>query len=197
MTKDLVGPHVYLITNQLDGMKYVGQSAGGKRNARINAHHSNARNRPQCTMPLVEAIRKDGFENFKVEILEVTDEVGLYMAERFWIRCFNTLSPGGYNLSSGGRKGSVLLDEARQKMRKPKSEECKRRMRKPKSAEHSKKLGDSIRSRSALTWETVRAMRSDRLTGMTYRELAAKYGVAIGTISHIVNGQSWKDNHSA
>lgn len=43
-----------------------------------------------------------------------------------------------------------------------------------------------------LTDEKVEQLRADRESGMTYKELMAKYGIAIGTVSYIVNRKTYR-----
>lgn len=45
---------------------------------------------------------------------------------------------------------------------------------------------------SKLTTEMVRSIRADRRSGMTYAELANKYGVKAGTLHPLISGKTWK-----
>lgn len=60
---------------------------------------------------LTYAINKHGEENFYWGILEKTDNLQKMLdLERYWINKLNTLSPNGYNISSGGIEGMTELN---------------------------------------------------------------------------------------
>ena len=65
---------------------------------------------------LCNAINKYGFENFETEILIECDDSMLDIYEREMIKKYNTLSPNGYNLTSGGAAGCTFSEETRIKM---------------------------------------------------------------------------------
>ena len=70
-------------------------------NRRMTGHKTAARN--GSTYPLHAAIRKYGFENFKVEMLDTSvDLEELHQLEIEAIARDNTLAPNGYNLTAGG-----------------------------------------------------------------------------------------------
>ncbi len=56
--------------------------------------------------------------------------------------------------------------------------------------EHALKAARSLRKLSS---EQVAALRADRVAGADYKTLMAKYGVAKGTVSYIVNGATYKE----
>lgn len=88
---------VYLVTNNITGMQYVGQTI----------RSLEERWRDHCRVKddnyFHRAIRKYGSENFTLKILD-TAETGeeLDLKEIYWIEKLNTLYPGGYNLREGG-----------------------------------------------------------------------------------------------
>lgn len=70
-------------------------------NRRMTGHKTAARN--GSTYPLHAAIRKYGFENFKLEVLNPSvDLEELHQLEIEAIARDNTLTPNGYNLTAGG-----------------------------------------------------------------------------------------------
>lgn len=93
---------VYLITNELNGEKYVGISNDIR--ARWSAHRQAAIN-PSYTeynTPLHQAIRKYGKENFSLSILEeVSDRNQLGEREKYWVNFYDTYN-NGYNQTPGG-----------------------------------------------------------------------------------------------
>ena len=87
-------------------------------------------------------MRKYGRDNFTVEeVCSTIDLKDLDFLERYFIKCFNSAIPNGYNVSLGGN-GSPMQDrchseETKKKMSisalgKPKSQEAKDRMSKAK-----------------------------------------------------------------
>ena len=55
-------------------------------------------------LPISNAIRKYGVENFDFEIIEnVNSQKELNMREEYWIRYYNSMTPNGYNLTIGGQ----------------------------------------------------------------------------------------------
>ena len=103
---------IYKITNLIDGKVYVGQTRQ-KLKKRIS-HHK--KHNPHY---LGHAIKKHGWENFKVEILEECETPEkLNERETFWIKKLNCQSPNGYNLTNGGDglSGHPHTEKTRAKM---------------------------------------------------------------------------------
>ena len=100
---------IYVITDLINGMQYVGQTVN-KLKRRIGHH------KKYNESYLGDAIRKYGWENFKVDILEEckapeeSDE-----REIFWIKQLNCKIPNGYNMTDGGNvpRGRVVSDKER------------------------------------------------------------------------------------
>lgn len=100
-----------------NGKYYVGQTIGTL-NARKNEHHCAARTNSDECLAFHKAIRKYGRDSFAwsivQEIFSGQDELNL--AEIFWIKALNSLSPNGYNLREGGNSGGRLSEETKQKI---------------------------------------------------------------------------------
>lgn len=94
---------IYLRTNLVNGMQYVGQTRNLKR--RESVWNSLHRKMPYANDFLEMDRKKYGLENFKTEILEECDNSKLNEMERFWIKQLNTIFPNGYNLENGGANG--------------------------------------------------------------------------------------------
>jgi group I intron endonuclease len=102
---------LYLITNLLNGKKYIGQTKsmisgriyGMKQ--RWNSHKNKAINNKKrgCTY-LYSAIRKYGVNNFSIELILMCTEDLIDNLEIEYIQQFSTLYPNGYNIERGGRK---------------------------------------------------------------------------------------------
>ena len=93
MKKSMV---VYLITNTVNGKKYVGQTARPL-GQRIREHE-------HSEYPIGKAMRKYGRDKFTVEILAEGKTIEeLCELERLYISVYNTTDPEyGYNLTEGG-----------------------------------------------------------------------------------------------
>ena len=88
---------VYLITNLLDGKKYVGQTTRTLEE-RFSEH-------AEAESLLGNAIRKYGEENFSHEVLaECETPEELDAQERFYIKKLDCKHPKGYNNTDGGRR---------------------------------------------------------------------------------------------
>lgn len=100
---------IYVITNLLTGMKYVGQTTRSLKE-RFREHM-------KSDYLIGRAIRHYGVENFTVEVIEecATPEQ-LNEREIFWIAKLNTKHPHGYNFTDGGQQGASPSAESRKKM---------------------------------------------------------------------------------
>ncbi len=69
-----------------------------------------------CTA-LKNAIKKHGVKNFKIEIIDDTAKtiIQLNHFEEFYIKQYNSMSPNGYNLKSGGKNG-YLSEETKRRI---------------------------------------------------------------------------------
>lgn len=107
---------VYMITNKINGKKYVGQT---KRSLAVRwREHLYEASSTRRNYPLYAAIRKYGKNNFNIKsITKATEQKELNSRESFVIKILNTISPNGYNLCTSG-EGSVMSQETRQKMSK-------------------------------------------------------------------------------
>lgn len=148
---------IYLITAP-SGKRYVGQTLGTV-DKRWKAHIR--QDVKGSCRALGKAIAKYGPKNMKVEILEECSSVEeLNAREAYWIEHLGTLSPGGYNLRTGGgnsrmseetrRKSSVahkrenLSTETRQRL----SEANRRRWSTPEAREAQSKAMKAAQARS-------------------------------------------------
>jgi len=120
-TNDMILGEVYVITNLVNGKKYVGQALSHRLKVckyrpfgylkRWRDHVSEAicnNKKKQCSY-LNNAIRKHGPENFKVELIERCLPQDLNDLEIKYISEYNTLFPNGYNLTIGGKAGTTLI----------------------------------------------------------------------------------------
>ena len=90
----MVVGRVYLITNTINGMKYVGQTTRPVEE-RFKGHRSG-------NLFVDKEMQRLGVENFTVEVLEECETVQqLREQEIFWMVEVNSIYPNGYNLNDG------------------------------------------------------------------------------------------------
>lgn len=117
---------IYLLESP-SGKKYVGQAYHTLRNgkkwgylSRWKSHIREAKYEINYSRLLDSAIRKYGHENFKVSLICTCETYNeLNEKEIYYIKEFNTLSPNGYNLTTGGNYCTFTqetLDKKRQSM---------------------------------------------------------------------------------
>lgn len=103
---------IYKITNLLNGKCYIGQTIQ-KLSKRLGRHKNDKR------PGISQAIKKYGWKNFSVEVLEECENrEKLNEREIFWIAKLNTKAPNGYNLTIGGKGGGehIVTEETRKKL---------------------------------------------------------------------------------
>jgi group I intron endonuclease len=159
---------VYLITNTLNGKTYVGQTTKTARH-RWSTHKAAAKLAVN-QYPIARAIRKYGSDNFTFEVLEEpVDFADLDMAERFWIRCYASQHPKGYNLQSGGHKQHKHSEESKRKM------SASQRLRPPPSQETKDKISAAQKGRLGVPMSDAAKLKiSDARTGVPMSEAAKK-----------------------
>lgn len=96
--------HVYLISSVATDKKYVGVTSQHFEK-RFTAHKWYARKNGRCSA-LYAAMRKYGDQAFSVELIEECSSFEeMNEREIYWIAKLGTLSPDGYNLTTGGDAG--------------------------------------------------------------------------------------------
>ena len=130
---------IYLITNTLNGKNYVGKTKQ-KLEKRITQHKYDSR---KGRLGLGAAIRKYGWENFSVEVLETCPVEMLNEREKFFIAKLNTQVPNGYNLTDGGDTALNISEETRARMSAAKKGKPSNRKGLPLTEEHKAKIAAS------------------------------------------------------
>jgi group I intron endonuclease len=104
---------IYLITNLINGKKYVGQTKNLER--RKKSHFVDGpRDRDHL---FARAVRKHGRENFEISIIEECEDDLADEREVFWISELKTTNVDfGYNLESGGNSCKKLGEETKRKI---------------------------------------------------------------------------------
>jgi group I intron endonuclease len=101
---------IYKITHKQSGKCYVGQTTRSIKR-RLKEH----KNSSYCAR-LYHAIKKYGIDAFSIDIVAEYDNLeDLNNAEEYYINYYNSLSPNGYNLLTGG-KNKKHSEESKQKM---------------------------------------------------------------------------------
>lgn len=94
--------YIYLITSP-SGKQYVGKSTIDPDQKSV-LYQSAAKYFPNVKRPILESIRKYGWDKMKFVIIERNDNWTsdeLNQREKFWIQNYNTLN-AGYNVTAGG-----------------------------------------------------------------------------------------------
>ena len=96
--------YIYKITNNKNNKIYIGQTVKARPTDRYSQHKylANHPEQEKSISYLHRAMASDGLDNFTFEVIEEVDNTLLDEREIFWIKEYNSLSPNGYNLSSGG-----------------------------------------------------------------------------------------------
>jgi group I intron endonuclease len=105
---------IYKATNRITGKSYIGYSSDWKSRKRLHKYHAKQDDRNYL---FYNSIRKHGFESFIWEIIyQSKDKLHtLGKMESYFIVEYNTLSPNGYNMKTGGEGGN-LSEESRKKI---------------------------------------------------------------------------------
>lgn len=92
---------IYQFTNNINGKIYVGQTVDYKK--RIRDHKFNYHKGSKNTI-FYNALRKYGWENFSIIIIEECSDELLNEKEIYWIKEKKSQFPGGYNTVEGGNQ---------------------------------------------------------------------------------------------
>ena len=106
---------IYMITNTVNGKKYIGQSNWLKK--RIGAHLNHLRNGAHSNIHLQRSFNKYGEGAFDFSIIEYCDEERLNEREIYYIKLYDTFR-NGYNQTEGGEgnRGYKFSDNSKQLM---------------------------------------------------------------------------------
>lgn len=105
-----------------DGKSYIGQTTKSLLERHLSHHNPKH--------PVDVQIMSQGFE---LEVLAEVPIEDLDSAEEYYIKAYNTLSPNGYNYTTGGIKSNRMCDETKKKISESRmgiqySEETRKRM---------------------------------------------------------------------
>lgn len=108
---------IYKATSKTSGKSYIGQTRSSLRERR-QGHYDNLKRYKNALGLAITKYGKDDFEWTIIQTCESIEE--LNKAEIKCIKEFNTVTPNGYNLTTGGEGGYIRSEENRLKISKSK-----------------------------------------------------------------------------
>jgi group I intron endonuclease len=155
--------YIYKITNTINNKCYIGVTTKMNPYERWKAHKSAIKNGKGCPM-LMKAFNKYGEEAFKFEILIICFDDDVFYYEEDYIKKYNSMSPFGYNVATGGKSGKNFLGKKHSEETKKKigiksserftNQEVRERARQI-GIENSKKINMSKILRNSEKWKKV------------------------------------------
>ena len=150
---------IYIIKNTINNKVYIGQTINSLER-RFKQHITALSKKNQA---ITQAMDKYGVNNFYIEALEegVFTQKELNDLEVEYIKKYNSLSPNGYNLETGGKSKGAVSDETRERMRKAQkgkivSQETREILRNINTGKkHSQHTRDLISAISLNNWENA------------------------------------------
>jgi group I intron endonuclease len=110
---------VYKLKNKINGKVYIGVSTNI--GLRYKKHQNACQDKTKAHYPIVQAIKKYGWNNFASEVIEEIPLNQFLAREAFWINYYNSTNPEkGYNLIKAGNvsKGFSPSLKTREKISK-------------------------------------------------------------------------------
>lgn len=111
LSKYILGD-IYMITNNINGMKYIGQAPKYLGSNRSNwgylarwTRHKLESDKDEKHQRIKEAMREFGYDNFEVTLLCECNVSDMDYYESLYIEHYNALFPNGYNDTTGGKNG--------------------------------------------------------------------------------------------
>lgn len=100
---------IYKITNEVNNKIYIGQSINIEKRVKEHFWKSECSKDRSYNSALHSAIRKYGKQNFSWEIIEECTIDNIDDREKYYIKYYNSLTPNGYNILSGGQKNRRVI----------------------------------------------------------------------------------------
>lgn len=173
--------YVYKITNKITNKCYIGVTVQSDCNRRWNKHINCLKYKEGCPL-LKKSMQKHGVENFKFEILIICFNEDVVKFEKEYIKKYNSQTPNGYNILSGGQIGDGHVGF---KHRPETIEKVKESLRKFKEANPNHY--ETYRERHQAIMKTInfsecvkksekfqKAMAERRVTGVTFSDETKK-----------------------
>jgi group I intron endonuclease len=164
--------YIYLITNKINGKKYIGQSKCDDINKRWKQHKMCSKR--YIGTYLFNAYKKHGIENFIFKIICICFDKDCDIYEKEYIKKYNTIAPNGYNLTPGGHCGIThpdSIEKMRESLKKSWTEERRKEMSIRISGENApnygKKISDEqkeiLREKRKQYWENMSKEEYERI----------------------------------
>uniref|UniRef100_A0A6C0DEF8 GIY-YIG domain-containing protein n=1 Tax=viral metagenome TaxID=1070528 RepID=A0A6C0DEF8_9ZZZZ len=132
--------YIYKITNMVNKKAYIGVTTETNPNRRWSNHKSHNRQGNGCPF-LMKAFKKYGEESFKFEVLIICFDEDVFRFEEDYIKKYNTLSPNGYNVATGGKTNQSFLGKTHsEETRKLLSENAKKHNKDPEVRERARRV---------------------------------------------------------
>ena len=106
--------YIYLIINNINGKKYVGQTIQHYKE-RWSKHINSVKTKEGCPL-LKKAFIKYGITNFTFKILIICFDEDRIAYEKEYVKKYNTVTPNGYNMNAGGIGGLKHTEESKAKI---------------------------------------------------------------------------------
>lgn len=173
--------YIYLITSP-SGKQYVGKSTVDPAQKSV-LYQSATKYFPTVKRPILESIRKYGWDNMRFDIIERNDTWTadeLNEREKFWIQNYNTLNVG-YNVTAGGdghdsESAKIFWQNASNEWKKQRAVNCsigqkQRYARESDSDLTRKKKSDSHKG----TYQIISPDGKEWITTLGLKEFAETY----------------------
>lgn len=95
---------IYKITNLVNNKIYIGQSINIEKRIKEHFWKAECEKDISYNSALHQAIRKYGKDNFVWEVLKECPIDEIDDLERYYIELYNSITPNGYNILTGGQK---------------------------------------------------------------------------------------------
>ena len=200
--QDSVYGRTYLITNKTNGKSYVGLTRFSIEK-RFEEHVLNSRRKRRISA-VCSAILKYGRENFTIKELGTAEnKKDLVLLEQKHIIEFKTLSPDGYNLTTGG-EDMILSEESKKRLSaalkgRPFSEQHLKNMRKKHKTSGHDDDSDRRRLKARGQYAPFNVYRKDTGEFVGYFEFQyqaiKQLGLKSTTVSRCLKGISRYQSH--
>jgi group I intron endonuclease len=98
---------IYKITNSITNKCYIGETKEKIPETRWKQHKRTIEKGIGCPA-LQNAVKKHGIDNFTFKVLIICFDEERFKFEKEYIKKYNSISPNGYNLTSGGEGGGFI-----------------------------------------------------------------------------------------
>jgi group I intron endonuclease len=149
-------PGIYLLRNKINNKVYIGKAVNIRK--RLSSHKNSHHYARMQGLPIVRSIRKHGWENFEISILECFDKIDnnkLLEIEADYIKKYDATNPKiGYNLVAFGMgtTGYKHTEETKRKLSEMKKGEKNFLFGKHLKEETKQKLREKTTERHRTIW---------------------------------------------